>query len=121
MRGLSREPAARFATALEMARALRRVCGTLLAFEVGEWVEATAKDSLAQQAKHVAWLESAEAAPAARSLGLVAPFDDADAQPESTRTNMALTPRSHAPRRELLDQVSAWLQSAPPCNASRRR
>ena len=64
LRGLSRDPNARFATALEMARALAAVTGTLLAFEVGEWVVATAPDSLARQAEHVARLEKLAVAPA---------------------------------------------------------
>jgi eukaryotic-like serine/threonine-protein kinase len=63
LRGLSRDPNARFATALEMARALAAVTGTLLSFEVGEWVLATAPDSLARQAEHVARLESVVIAP----------------------------------------------------------
>ena len=113
MRGLSREPSDRFATALEMARALRSVCGTLLAFEVGEWVEATAPDSLARQAANVARFENTSTEPSS-PLSSVAPLLDAnDDAPESTRTNMALTPPSTRESSGLVERAEAFLERAP--------
>jgi eukaryotic-like serine/threonine-protein kinase len=118
MRGLSRDPNDRYATALEMARALRRVCGSLLSFEVGEWVEATAADSLARQSQYVTRLENSDTArqtPVAISAALREElFGDAEeAAPESTRTTMALTPRSSAPRRGVVDRLGRWLERGP--------
>jgi serine/threonine protein kinase len=112
MRGLSREPNDRFATALEMARALRSVCGTLLGFEVGEWVELTAPDSLARQAELVRLWENTQIEPS-EPIASVAPLLDAEeGAPESTRTNMALTPRNTS-RPGLLDRTEAFLERAP--------
>jgi serine/threonine-protein kinase len=95
MRGLSRDPSERFATALEMARALRSVCGTLLPFEVAEWLARMTPESLARQAARVTELERnalsnvLDGLPPARAV-----FADVhEAGPESTRTSMSLTPR----------------------------
>lgn len=106
MRGLSRDRDDRYATALDMARELRRVCGTLLPFEVGDWVATVARDSLARQAERVTRWESAplEASEASRPepkrvqttpLSVPRDFDDA---PESTGPGMVLSLRPHAAR-----------------------
>jgi serine/threonine-protein kinase len=115
MRGLSRNPEERYATALEMARALSGVCGALLSFEVGEWVQATAADSLSRQAQTVSRLENT-ATLTGKRLPELSQLRNAeepdDVPPESTRTNMALTPvrpNGASP----VDRMSAWLERAP--------
>ncbi|HVY25067.1 MAG TPA: serine/threonine-protein kinase [Polyangiaceae bacterium] len=106
MRGLSRNADDRYATALEMARALRRVCGTLLPFEVGEWVQKTATESLAQQAATITRLESLppEPEPFPRIITPVSPVSDpallglrdAEEAPESTAMGVAMSLRPPA-------------------------
>ena len=93
MRGLSREPSERFATALEMARALRSVCGTLLPFEVAEWLERMTPESLRRQAARVTELERNALANVLDEVPVAsAAVPVADEGPESTRTSMSLTP-----------------------------
>lgn len=89
LRGLSRDPEQRFASALEMARELRHVCGTLLHFEVGEWVQGMAADALQRQREMVGSFENAgeEAALATRPL---------------------------APADPWVDRASRWLEARPP-------
>ena len=58
MRGLQRDPAARFATAREMARALEKAVKLAPASEVGEYVEKMAGPTLAKRAEWVARIES---------------------------------------------------------------
>lgn len=104
MRGLSREADDRYPTALEMARALRRVCGTLLPFEVGEWVQKTAADSLLRQAATVTRLESLPVEPFEPLVTPVSPLiepavlqlRDAEETPESTVMGVALSLRPPA-------------------------
>ena len=119
MRGLSRNVEERFATALEMARALRSVSGTLLPFEVAEWLEQMTPDALARQASRVAELERlVMPSPSPRSSQRLAssprPQPDAtEDAPESTRTNMALTPRRPSPPARPLQSASSWLERRP--------
>lgn len=57
MKGLSREPEQRFATALEMAVELEEAIGLVPAREVGAWVETCAGDRLTNRAARVAEIE----------------------------------------------------------------
>src|SRR5262249_25948607 len=57
LKGLARDPAARYATAREMAVAIEREVDLASPLEVGEWVEHIAHDTLADRAKKVAELE----------------------------------------------------------------
>ncbi len=57
MRGLSRNPAERFSTAREMARALEK-CGSAPLSEIGEWVEKCAGQELSARAEQLARIES---------------------------------------------------------------
>jgi serine/threonine-protein kinase len=63
MKGLSRDPAGRFATAREMAVALEAAAGVAPAREIAEWVEAMAGPALAQRAKLLEAIERSVAAP----------------------------------------------------------
>jgi eukaryotic-like serine/threonine-protein kinase len=61
LRGLATDPATRFATAREMARALEQVTAVASASAIGEWVETLARDSLADRARHVEAAEESSA------------------------------------------------------------
>jgi serine/threonine-protein kinase len=56
MRGLSRDPRARFSTAREMALAIERTVEIARASQVGEWVESVARPLLAKKAERIAEL-----------------------------------------------------------------
>jgi serine/threonine-protein kinase len=64
MRALSRDPAARFPTALAMAKAVEAAFGVSPAREVGAWVGAEAQAELGRRAELVTDVERAEAPPA---------------------------------------------------------
>jgi len=124
MRGLSRNADDRYSTALEMARALRRVCGTLLPFEVGEWVQKTAAESLANQAAAITALESLPPETFEPMVTPVSPvldaavlgLRDADELPESTAMGvaMSLRPPAVSARRDPfgLGKANLWLRGA---------
>jgi serine/threonine protein kinase len=57
LRGLSRDPQARFATAMEMARAIRECARPASPGEVGDWVEEIAAEALSQRAAAVAAID----------------------------------------------------------------
>jgi eukaryotic-like serine/threonine-protein kinase len=58
LRGLERDPAKRYDTAREMAIALERALGMATPSDVGEWVEATAREVLHRRAEKMAEIES---------------------------------------------------------------
>ena len=58
MRGLSVDPALRFATAREMARALEDATPLATASRIGDWVDVTAKDTLDERSARIASIES---------------------------------------------------------------
>jgi serine/threonine-protein kinase len=58
LRGLNRDPAKRFASAREMARALESAVPLVSTSEIGEWVERLAGVSLADRAERIAQIES---------------------------------------------------------------
>jgi hypothetical protein len=58
MRGLARDPSARFATARDMAIALESQAALATPIEVGAWVERVAGVTLAQRAERVAVIEA---------------------------------------------------------------
>jgi serine/threonine-protein kinase len=58
LRGLERDPARRFATAREMARALERALPPASAAEVGAWVQALAGETLTERKRRIADMES---------------------------------------------------------------
>lgn len=62
LRGLSRDPSSRFATAREMARALEDVVPPVALSKIGEWVEKTARDAVAHRARLVEHMESSSIA-----------------------------------------------------------
>jgi serine/threonine-protein kinase len=59
MKGLSRDPAARFATAREMALALERALPPAPSHAVGDWVDATTGEVLRERAARIARIEAA--------------------------------------------------------------
>lgn len=68
MRGVHRDPAARFATARDMALALEKAVGPVSVLEVAEWVTTVASQSLARRAAQIAAIEGASAIPSGRAL-----------------------------------------------------
>jgi serine/threonine-protein kinase len=86
LRGLSRDPARRFATARDMAMAIERTIGLASPSEVGEWVELVAGYELAQRAQTVAAIEVASLSLASLDpkIGLAtAPSSDVHSQVSS--------------------------------------
>ncbi|HTQ43826.1 MAG TPA: serine/threonine-protein kinase [Polyangiaceae bacterium] len=79
MRGLSREPADRFATAAEMADAIESAVAVAIVPMVAAWVERIAAQELAAQAALVAEVERASASAARAAPAAVAPALAADA------------------------------------------
>jgi serine/threonine protein kinase len=69
LRGLSFDPANRYATAREMARALEDAVALTSASKIGEWVETVAKSTLDQRSEQIAAIESDSATQAPASLG----------------------------------------------------
>jgi serine/threonine protein kinase len=85
MTGLERDPGARFATARDMAEALKRVVPPAFPTDVGEWVEEVAHEALAQRGTLLAEIESSSGAAS------VPPPDEEDsvasAEPGPTTTH----------------------------------
>jgi serine/threonine protein kinase len=96
MRGLEKDPKKRFASAREMALAIEDCVQLAATYEVGEWVERTAKMMLAERAQKLAEIESraSESRLAVVSMPLVerAPFatsvepatSDVDTRPDNS-------------------------------------
>lgn len=59
LRALARDPAARYATAREMAIALEQTMGLASPSEVGEWVDSVAEGELSRRAATIAAIEAA--------------------------------------------------------------
>ncbi len=79
MRGLAKDPADRFPTALEMARAIGDLGPMASALEIGEWVASVAGETLHERAGLVSAIESSGAA-SPRSPGSPGPGARATAQ-----------------------------------------
>ena len=60
LRGLERDPRKRYATAREMALDLERSIAVASASEVGAWVEAAARDAIAQRSETIAEIENTQ-------------------------------------------------------------
>jgi len=99
LRGLSPDPAERFADAREMALALSNACRSASAIRVATFVEGMAAESLAERADLVALVESTPALELAPR---------ADGQPSSLRLRAAADARQpSAPRPSLATAVAA--------------
>jgi serine/threonine protein kinase len=97
MRGLARDPAARFETAREMALALERALAPATPSQVSEWVEGIANDVLVLRAAQIADIESS-------SAGLVRPLSS-PAPP--------LAPEASPPVGRLHDETIETVTAAP--------
>jgi len=82
MRGLRMDPAERFATAREMARALENAAPLVATSVIGEWVEMIAKETLEERSTRIAAIETESASdstlqapPAPRSSGTLDRLD----------------------------------------------
>jgi len=103
MRALEREPAKRFATALEFAEALE-ACGPVAApTEVSTWVTRVAADQLAKRRAIVADVESSSATDAVSSTSaklLVAPAEPITGKSARTQNaSVSITPTEPEPSR----------------------
>jgi serine/threonine protein kinase len=91
LRALDRDPARRFATAREMARAIEALVPIAHAPEVGEWVEALAGDALTDRARKMARIESGPNAdieiPPQDALGLSRREDSGDLPASAPRSD----------------------------------
>jgi eukaryotic-like serine/threonine-protein kinase len=97
MRGLSVDPAKRFPTAKEMARALEAATPIATASSIGDWVEATAGDMLKKRAARVAAIEgSSSSSPYTPTATPAAPLKDLSLVPASA------TPSSLGPGRRIV-------------------
>jgi eukaryotic-like serine/threonine-protein kinase len=97
MRGLARDPAARFATARDMALAIEQNIGLASPYEVGEWVELVAAEELARRSQSIAEIESASLeeanAPSAPRIGLApGPAEPPHSQVSSISVSRAAIP-----------------------------
>lgn len=108
MRGLSRNPADRFATALDMARALRRACSALLPFEVSDWLEVSAQASLERQTATVRRIETTPL-PAKTELGLGLGHE----APRPASAPSSDRPRVAPRLARRVEQTRAWLRAKP--------
>jgi eukaryotic-like serine/threonine-protein kinase len=70
-KGLSRDPAGRFATARDMAIALESVVRPASAREIGEWIESVAHATLVSRAQRVARIEAAASSGQRVSSGVI--------------------------------------------------
>ncbi len=73
LRGLSRDPESRFASADEMARALERATSPALPREVGDWVRDVAAEAVEARAHYVAAMERASGVPTLTGRHLLPP------------------------------------------------
>jgi serine/threonine-protein kinase len=100
MKGLSRDPDRRYATAEEMARAIESVVVPARPAEVKKWVTDVAGKALAERAAHIAEIES-------QSSRL-----DAAAPPSSRRETSQATDLSHTAPVESLRSRRTWVALA---------
>lgn len=70
LRGLSRAPADRYASARDMARALEAVVPLATVTQTGDWVASLAQDTLADRAKRLREVESASSARSVNPLDI---------------------------------------------------
>ena len=103
MRGLARDPEARFATARDMALAIEQRIGLASPYEVGEWVEQVAADEIARRARTIAEIESASVTePAGQSalrIGLAPTAEALHSQVSSIAVSRPATATPATPRR----------------------
>ena len=117
LRALQLDPCKRFQTAREMALALERGVDTAMASEVGEWVEATARERLSQHTERIAEIESSAQAKAPARQDLVSRLRS---QEETTKTQTLRPPPSAdaSPRRSAPAPAMAPAAAPPPAAAS---
>jgi serine/threonine-protein kinase len=109
LRALDPDPAKRFATAREMARAIEKSVPLVSASDVGEWVADVAEKALAERAQRIAGIENSSADHVATTLRVTpsypsVPYLQAQVEPSRSPTSAGAAPVS--------DQVSTQLSSA---------
>jgi eukaryotic-like serine/threonine-protein kinase len=102
LRGLDRNPAARYATARDMALDLERAVRVASPAEVGEWVQTIAGDALTKRAVRVKEIESSSQdghrlVDQLRALASPERFPSNPSQPAVSAENASEPSRSHVP------------------------
>ena len=111
LRGLSRHPDLRFATAREMAFALEQACPPVTAREIGEWVQSEAGEAVGARASLVSDVESRSSATHDRST-----------RPEVRASTAAVRPGGSRPGDTVTKStVTATSEAGPAPRRSRRR
>lgn len=105
LRGLARDPSARFATARDMARAIERDTPLALASDVGDWVERRAGERIGKVVARIAEIE--RGAPAELAL-TNAPIVAAAREPSRPRKRGAAVAASLGVAALLLGGTVAW-------------
>jgi serine/threonine-protein kinase len=126
MRGLERDPAKRYATALEMAYELSSVIGVASATEIGEWVTRNAAEELRQRAATIAEIErtAAEAGditkgPGQKDVGTSTPGRSGTREVGATIWTQATKSAVGAADASLISSVAVGRSAAPPPGSRR--
>jgi serine/threonine-protein kinase len=114
LRGLSRDPAVRFATAREMALAIEQTIGLASPSEVGEWVERVGGEELARRAQTIAEIEAASihmprSGPAGEGASAAPDLHSQLSSISVSRPAISVQPPRRIGRAKLLVTVSAVL------------
>jgi serine/threonine-protein kinase len=136
-KGLARPPAARFATASEMALALEAAVTPATQSQIGRWVESLAGPALEERARLVAEIENAASRPPADSVPDAPAHEQATATPAAAATSWPLPAPTPTPadqhravtRRERVRSAPAFetkrglgpVEVGPAVETSRRR
>ncbi|MFT3769125.1 MAG: serine/threonine-protein kinase [Minicystis sp.] len=106
LRGLDRRPDHRFATAREMADALRAACDQAAAGEVAEWVERHVGDKLQSRAREIE--ADARVAREAETVSTVAPNPDGRVRLDSAVAEVTVASPASVPRRRRRHDLVPW-------------
>jgi eukaryotic-like serine/threonine-protein kinase len=105
LKGLSREPHRRFATARAMALEIERRCSPATASEVGEWVEELASETLRSRASSVAALERPDSSKS-QLEERIAGGSLERAEGDDSRTDVPVSSVRTAPRRSIAGRLA---------------
>ncbi len=114
MRGLSRNPADRFQSAREMARALEAAVAPASSWEVGEWLAEVAPDGIARRAREMQALEHASLSGADVPVGATSSDGSVDAGsvPSANRSQVSGIALPHRPQAVALSRSVVVIASA---------
>ena len=125
LRGLSRDRSARFSTAKEMAAALEDAITPATAREVGEWVQAAAREALTARAALIATIEaqnltaSGSELPAPSTPRAMTPLSAIPTATSEAPTYVSASGRTPAPQSRPAARAAVDPQAAPDAGAPR--